>query len=501
MLWSVKYMKEIYITPFKNLKKVFYIEESLLKGNGLSLENKYNIIKHVYNIEYVYNNNFITKEGHRLTIEDIITSTQVEVKYNNKKEYIDVDYNKNNLRKYTILLNNVLNHIQEVQNTSDIRFKLYSKYDIEDDINLAKKDSKIYTILESAWEKLNIKDIDDECNIVSSYSKLYAFIINGRFEDRCFAYLCSPITGWGKSYMTRLLLEHTNGVYRSCGQKKEFSKFSMSNIPGSDFYQIDDPTSDNHSDLCRILNEVIATHTTTSEKKSYDEVIYKDVNCKFIVTANILFNPRNDNTNLALCKMIEVITNTRDVFSRQERLYIQDIMNEIANLPQDEYDKYNNLCIRLLEEDPEFISRHLRVNKNIDETLETAFNDIIDISLLERAKEGCKLSEITNTRNNDNRSIDKDVIRSKRSAYIKICDTLDRKFNLNACSLSSSSTYIYNRSYGIKDKKNFYMTRESLEYIASILSQFTQKEIKLKQYMDFDDVSEYTSYSDYINHI
>ena len=458
------------VKKYEHDDKMFVIDEATLQGDGMTLKEVCDTLIYAFNIKYFYNCNFINRDNERITWNDILKHTHINAIRKGRRTCNLAASNNSVKSQLEVQFKSLQKYVSQQQQINNMIFRLYNDAVVSDKSNCA-----IYNTLSKLWNDLNIQDADDECAMIDSYCKALGFMLTNDMSKRYFVCLYSKIKGWGKTAFTNLFLTHTNGVYSQYGQKKSVNQFSMSNIAGNDFYQIDDITLSNQTEMCGIINNVVSNFTTNSERKGRDEEYITDVICRMILTTNIPFMPRDDTFGLCDNKMIEITSNVRDDLSLNESKLVAHTLETISAMSQSEYDKFFNLCVQMYVDDDAFITRHLRINKARDEVLDTSIADTIDFDEIKRARAGCKLSDVLkyNYRCCSERYANKDDIKSMRIAYSKVCDTLDRKFNLKPCSLASDKTSIYSRSYGVRDKRNFILNDEAIDFLHNRLIAFT----------------------------
>lgn len=464
--------KIINIKKYNHIDKMFVLDESTVLGDGLSFVDLCKQLMRVFNIKCYYNCNFINKDNERLTMEDILKHTHVNMKRKGRRTCCLVSSNSTMQKQLETHIKNLQRYLYEYQKLNGYSFRLYNEVPIDNT-----SDSEIYNIMSDVWNKLNINDDDDNCPMIDSYCKAMGFALTNDMSKRYFVCLFSKIKGWGKTAFTNVLLRHTNGVYGQYGQKKTINQFSMSDIAGKDFYQLDDISFNNQTDMCGNINNVVSNFTTNREKKGKDEEYLTNVICRIIITTNIPFIPRDDTTGLCDTKMIEITSNTRDILSTKECMLVSKAVEQINNLPQSEFDKFYNLCVKLYNEDEGFIERHLRANKLRDEVLECSIAEMFDYESIKKAKAGDTLtsilkSEYIKSKDDPRRSVIKEELKQWQISYAKVCDSLDRKFNPKSCSYDKSYCLIYNSNKGPSYKRNFIITNDIIEFIKDHLDSF-----------------------------
>ena len=139
-----------------------------------------------------------------------------------------------------------------------------------------------------------------------------------------------------------------------------------------------------------------------------------------------------------------------------------------------EYDKFYNLCVKMYEDDPEFITRHLRSVKSKDEYLDASIAGVIDMESLKNAYSGIALCKLLKPRYlaYTDHSIDKESRRTMKAAYLKVCDALYKKFNLKALSLADDATVLWARCQGKQAKCNFELNDAAIAYLKERLNIF-----------------------------
>lgn len=462
----------VHIKKYDGDDKMFVIDEATLNGDGMTVKDVCETLKSCFKIKYFYNYNFVNENNERLTMDDILKHTHISLVRKNKHHCELATANgamKRNLEDRIKLLKN---YISATQRIGGVQFRVYNKTD-----NVEKTDSLIYNKLSEVWGQLQIQDVDDDCPMVDSYCKALGFMLANDRSKRYFVCLYSELKGWGKTSITSLLLKHTNGQYTQYGNKRTTNQFTMANIPGNDFYQIDDLTIQNQSEICGTINNVVSNNASNSEFKSKDEEYVCDLSCRILLTTNIPFLPRQDTYGLCDHKMIELTSKARDDLSSYENTLVSNAYVYICNMGEDnplEYDKFFNLCVKMYEDDPEFITRHLRSVKSKDEYLDASIAGVIDRDALKSACAGMALHKLLKPRYlaYTDRSVDKESRKTMKAAYLKVCDALYKKFNLRPLSLADDATVLWARCQGKQAKCNFELNDAAIAYLKERLNIF-----------------------------
>lgn len=462
----------VHVKKYDGDDKMFVIDEATLNGDGMTVKDVCETLKSCFKIKYFYNYNFINENNERLTMDDILKHTHISLVRKNKHHCELATSNGTTKRNLEDRIKLLKNYISATQRIGGIQFRVYNKTD-----NVEKADSLIYNKLSEVWGQLQIQDVDDDCPMVDSYCKALGFMLANDRSKRYFVCLYSELKGWGKTSITSILLKNTNGQYSQYGNKRTTNQFTMANIPGNDFYQIDDLTIQNQTEICGTINNVVSNNASNSEKKTKDEEYICDLSCRILLTTNIPFLPRQDTYGLCDNKMIEITSKARDDLSPYENtlaanayIYIRD-MRENDPL---EYDKFYNLCVKMYEDDPEFITRHLRSVKSKDEYLDASIAGVIDMESLKNAYSGIALCKLLKPRYlaYTDHSIDKESRRTMKAAYLKVCDALYKKFNLKALSLADDATVLWARCQGKQAKCNFELNDAAIAYLKERLNIF-----------------------------
>lgn len=462
----------VHIKKYDGDDKMFVIDEATLNGDGMTVKDVCETLKSCFKIKYFYNYNFVNENNERLTMDDILKHTHISLVRKNKHHCELATSNGTTKRNLEDRIKLLKNYISATQRIGGVQFRVYNKTD-----DVEKTDSLIYSKLSDVWGQLQIQDVDDDCPMVDSYCKALGFMLANDRSKRYFVCLYSELKGWGKTSITSVLLKNTNGQYSQYGNKRTTNQFTMANIPGNDFYQIDDLTIQNQTEICGTINNVVSNNASNSEKKTKDEEYICDLSCRILLTTNIPFLPRQDTYGLCDNKMIEITSKARDDLSSYENALVSDAYLYIRDMSENdpsEYDKFYNLCVKMYEDDPEFITRHLRSVKSKDEYLDASIAGVIDRGTLENAHSGIALCKLLKSRYlaYTDRSIDKESRKTMKSAYLKVCDALYKKFNLKPLSLADDATVLWARCQGKQAKCNFELNDAAITYLKERLDIF-----------------------------
>lgn len=445
--------------------KIYLItEKQLSQMNMRKVKELYNDITEIYNIKYVYNDYFITNEGYRLTIKDIITATNV-------KTLKGVDVSVLSTPKYKKLLEVVLEGYKDYlklinRNKTDYDVYLF-------DVHHNMKDTVIFDKLRCMWETLGVCDVITKQNVVFSYCKMLGFMLIPDASKRFMCSFYSPISGIGKTFGTKVLLNHTNGLVYRKTEFQEVNRFTFGDLRGNDFMIIDDLPIERQNDLCGVLNNIVSNHMVNCEKKGVDCVVVDDVRCRPLLTLNYPFRPSNDCSNLVECKLIELETNKRCDLSNEEIEIVSRTIQTINQLPQSDFNDFYVLCCNMYLEDANFIQSHLVSNKP-DDYLSLCFDQLIDSNKLNEVVLGqTRLSDIVISQDKLKDPYNKQIHDELRKIYFYICKVISKTkdFNKLVKTLKSDSLFFSHKTYSLSYSKNFVINEELLKFIKSFKPQ------------------------------